>query len=202
MRYPLAKDGVFLTIQGEGSMLGQPMVFIRLAGCSVGCNLCDTDYAVHTRATVQEIVDLVKWHAKGTYSRAVWITGGEPLDHDLEPLVSALRETEFWISIATSGHIAVPDRLKYWHQCRICVSPHDPAKWVEMTGSELNIVPMLAGYPLSAFVDHLAKTPHAFGSKRVTPLGGIVSTLECVEFVQKNYGWTLGVQGHKSWGVA
>lgn len=203
MNYPLAKNGVFLTIQGEGVMIGQPMIFVRLAGCSVGCALCDTDYKVSSRATAAEIVEQIRECAAQTYSKAVWITGGEPLDHDLEPLVSAIRDAGFWVSIATSGHIRVPDRLRYWHQCRICVSPHDPAKWVEMVGDELNIVPGLAGHSLAEFVDHMAKTPNAFRAKRVTPCDGIHGAVaECVDFVAKNCGWTLGVQAHKSWGVA
>lgn len=203
MKYPLAKNGVFLTIQGEGVMLGQPMTFVRLAGCSVGCVLCDTDYKVSERLDASEIVERIRVESRNTYSRWVWITGGEPLDHNLEPLVSAIRDAGFFISIATSGHNPVPDRLKYWHQCRICVSPHDPSKWVEMVGDELNVVPMLAGHSLQSFIDHMSKTPSGFRSKRVTPCDGKPETAaECVDFVMKNYGWELGVQAHKSWGVA
>ncbi len=203
MTYPLSKQGVFLTIQGEGTMTGQPMIFVRLAGCSVGCVLCDTDYKVFERVESLEIVNRIKESASLTYSKEVWITGGEPVDHDLEELVSAMKDAGFFVSIATSGHKSVPDRLKYWHGCRVCVSPHDPSKWVEMTGDELNIVPMLAGYSLQDFIGVLNSRPSGFRAKRVTPCEGRPETVsECVDFVNRNYGWTLGVQAHKSWGVA
>lgn len=55
-RYPLARGGgVFATIQGEGALLGVPMVFVRLAGCSVGCPRCDTDYAVGERMDARDV---------------------------------------------------------------------------------------------------------------------------------------------------
>ncbi len=38
--------------------------------------------------------------------RWAWITGGEPTDHNLERLISALRARHFKIALATSGHRA------------------------------------------------------------------------------------------------
>lgn len=36
---------IFYSIQGEGLLTGVPSVFIRLAGCTLGCQWCDTKYA-------------------------------------------------------------------------------------------------------------------------------------------------------------
>ncbi len=52
MRYPLAPDPIFWTLQGEGHLRGFQMAFIRLGGCSVGCVQCDTYYKVDSRAIV------------------------------------------------------------------------------------------------------------------------------------------------------
>jgi 7-carboxy-7-deazaguanine synthase len=75
--YPLAKDGVFWTIQGEGALSGDPMVFVRFAGCSVGCSQCDTDYRVFRRVSVEELVAEIQAaipeHAQRPW---VWLTGG------------------------------------------------------------------------------------------------------------------------------
>ena len=35
----------FYSIQGEGATVGQPAIFVRLQGCSVGCGWCDTKYS-------------------------------------------------------------------------------------------------------------------------------------------------------------
>jgi len=38
---------VFLSLQGETSLTGWPTVFIRLTGCPLRCQYCDTAYAFH-----------------------------------------------------------------------------------------------------------------------------------------------------------
>ena len=60
MELPLAPQGVFRTIQGDGTYAGTPMTFVRLAGCSVGCPQCDTDYSVAERTSVKDIVERCK----------------------------------------------------------------------------------------------------------------------------------------------
>lgn len=97
MRYAVAYESVFRTVQGEGALLGVPMTFIRLAGCSVGCPGCDTNYKLAKRLTVQEIRELV-----GQYPTDwVWITGGEPTDQNLHELLDCL--SEYQVALATSG---------------------------------------------------------------------------------------------------
>jgi len=43
---------VFRSWQGEGLLLGRRQVFVRLAGCRVGCRYCDTAWAFDTPADV------------------------------------------------------------------------------------------------------------------------------------------------------
>jgi 7-carboxy-7-deazaguanine synthase len=126
--YPVSE--VFESIQGEGAFAGTSMIFIRLAGCSVGkpytpeerqsmlgqqlqvyqerCHTfdnrsfpCDTDYRVKFRATEE---DIIAYFEKGGFtSKCVCITGGEPLIHDLEPLLLALWAKGFAVHLETSG---------------------------------------------------------------------------------------------------
>ena len=35
---------IFYSIQGEGRYTGTPAIFIRLAGCNLRCNFCDTEH--------------------------------------------------------------------------------------------------------------------------------------------------------------
>lgn len=198
MKYPLAKQGVFATIQGEGKLLGVPMVFIRLAGCSVGCPECDTDYSVSERATTAEIVRRVVECA--TNSRWVWITGGEPTTHNLQPLVSQLRDYAFKIALATSGVGHPPIGVEF-----VSVSPHRiDDNWVLRHGNQLNIVPGLNGLRLEDLED---VDVSGFAVKYVTPCwytpgDRAERVAECVAWVQSHSGWRLGIQAHKNWGVA
>jgi organic radical activating enzyme len=103
--YPLAPNPIYRSFQGEGHMIGVPMVFVRLAGCSVGCPLCDTDYKKQVTMSADEIARYVR--AIGPEIGWVWITGGEPTDHDLTPLVAAIRRSGYRLALATSGVRAV-----------------------------------------------------------------------------------------------
>ena len=95
---------IFHSLQGEGLLAGTPSVFIRLAGCPVGCKWCDTKYAWDANEgeelSIPEIVNkIVQWPC-----RYVVITGGEPMvNPQLPDLARALKERNKHITIETAG---------------------------------------------------------------------------------------------------
>lgn len=194
-QYPLAKQGVFLTVQGEGALLGLPMIFVRLAGCSIGCPLCDTNYKKASSATALEITAQCRELKKSTVASWVWITGGEPTDHDCEGLIDELRRS-FRVAMATAGHKAVPCS---WRVDFLSVSPHDPREWVQKVGSELKLVPGLNSFGLSDFNLVGARFDHQF----VSPCDGKPETVsECQAWVNARPGWRMTPQAHKQWEIA
>lgn len=81
---------IFLTLQGEGPFSGQRAVFVRLAGCNLKCNGCDTEYTQGRRmVSVIDIVREVVTH-RVRDGLIVVITGGEPLRQPIGKLVQAL----------------------------------------------------------------------------------------------------------------
>jgi len=68
---------IFASIQGESSLIGIPMVFIRLTGCNLRCTYCDTKYA-YTEGQEMSIKTIINT-VKNFRLKFVEITGGEPL---------------------------------------------------------------------------------------------------------------------------
>lgn len=189
-------------IQGEGHLRGFQMCFLRLAGCSVGCPNCDTDYSVKSRETPETIAMMCnKVTPSNARDRWVWITGGEPTDHDLQPLIFALRRQRFSIAVATSGHRRFIPPVDW-----LSVSPHDPAKWVQTYGNEVKIVPGLNGHIIADFQNAHPDDQTDFMYRYVQPLWhegkeDAHTLMECLNFLRTNPNWSLSRQDHKYWGV-
>ncbi len=81
-RFRLPMVEIFETIEGEGLKAGFPTIFVRLFHCNLRCTWCDTPYSFAPaqpafEASIGQIVEKVKTFK----SRAICLTGGEPLLH-------------------------------------------------------------------------------------------------------------------------
>ena len=97
---------IFLSLQGEARDAGWPTVFVRLTGCPLRCQYCDTAYAFHGGQWrgIDGIVDEVR--AQGV--RHVCVTGGEPLAQKrCLSLLAKLCDAGFEVSLETSGAIDI-----------------------------------------------------------------------------------------------
>jgi len=97
---------IFFSIQGEALFSGWPTVFVRLTGCPLRCQYCDTAYAFTGGQwrSIPEIVGEVRKHV----TPYVCVTGGEPLAQPrCLALLTALCEAGFSVSLETSGAIAI-----------------------------------------------------------------------------------------------
>jgi 7-carboxy-7-deazaguanine synthase len=99
---------IFYSLQGETSRVGLPTVFIRLTGCPLRCVYCDTAYAF-TGGNNMSLADILGQVAKNA-TRYVTVTGGEPLaQKNCLPLLSALCDEGYQVSLETSGAIDISD---------------------------------------------------------------------------------------------
>src|SRR5690348_9915761 len=97
---------IFHSLQGETSRIGLPTVFVRLTGCPLRCRYCDTAYAFHGGKTFS-LEDILAEVARYE-TRYVTVTGGEPLaQKNCLPLLSALAERSYSVSLETSGALDV-----------------------------------------------------------------------------------------------
>ncbi|WNV90251.1 7-carboxy-7-deazaguanine synthase QueE [Umezawaea sp. Da 62-37] len=120
------------TFQGEGPNQGRLARFIRLFGCHLTCEWCDTpqtwDRRRHDLTAEQQqlgVADILNWLADSPGGLVV-ITGGEPLlqQRALEPLLAAINQSDLAaeIEVETSGTIA-PSAAVVEAVTRFSVSP-------------------------------------------------------------------------------
>ena len=93
---------IFYSLQGESRTVGLPTVFVRLTGCPLRCEYCDSAYAFHggEKWAIADIVEQVRSYNP----RYVTVTGGEPLaQRSCLTLLSALCDDGYEVSLETSG---------------------------------------------------------------------------------------------------
>ncbi|HET9474181.1 MAG TPA: 7-carboxy-7-deazaguanine synthase QueE [Steroidobacteraceae bacterium] len=93
---------IFYSLQGEADTVGFPTVFVRLTGCPLRCQYCDTAYAFHGGEwmTLEGILGRVAEFSP----RFVCVTGGEPLaQKNCLPLLTGLCDAGYRVSLETSG---------------------------------------------------------------------------------------------------
>lgn len=190
---PLMEE--FYTIQGEGYHTGKAAYFIRLGGCDVGCHWCDVkeswDAELHPLTSADQIVK----NASQYPSKAVVVTGGEPLIYNLYYLTEQLQRNGIQTFIETSGAYPLSGNWNW-----ICLSPKKfkaPMQQVADAANELKVI--IFNKSDFAFAEEYALRvnpgcklylqPEWSRSKEMTPL--------IVDYVMNNPKWEISLQTHK-----
>lgn len=97
---------IFRSLQGEADTVGLPTTFVRLTGCPLRCQYCDTAYAFSggEAMSLAQILDRVR----DLGAHHVCVTGGEPLaQRGVLALMTALCDGGHRVSIETSGALPI-----------------------------------------------------------------------------------------------
>lgn len=110
--YKMKVVEIFNSIDGEGRRAGELTTFIRLFGCNLRCNYCDTKYSYeqenenkpYKELSITEIINECKKYK----TKNITLTGGEPLVHlDIDYLLKALSEERFDVNVETNGSVSI-----------------------------------------------------------------------------------------------
>lgn len=209
---------MFNTIQGEGPFQGMTAIFIRLAGCSIQCPFCDTEYTNGRRITsVAEIVSMVQERLTYFKSKCVVITGGEPFRQNIDPLLKSLSvaASQLHIQIETNGVAGISEqaqRMLATKSLTVVCSPktqrvHESMRWASCWKYVLQagFIDPDDGLPTLA-LGHKAKPrvarPERYAEIWVNPMDAksphenSANMLATAESAMK-YGYRLGCQIHK-----
>jgi len=99
---------IFYSLQGEADTAGIPTTFVRLTGCPLRCQYCDTAYAFHGGEWWELEAILARVTEVG--ARHVCVTGGEPLaQKGCAELLEKLCSEGYRVSLETSGAMPLSD---------------------------------------------------------------------------------------------
>lgn len=198
MKYPITR--IFRSLQGEGHFVGYPTTFVRFAGCSVlGCSIRkECDEAPWKATETLEVADILQRVRAESPAGIVCLTGGEPTDHDLIPIVDALTSARFSVHLETSGARAITGLPIEW----ITISPKAPG-YVQRTGHALKVVVRPGmGWGQIDNIDQGTSFFHRY-LQPLTNADGTSNLAEVVGLLQQwdNHRgrWALSTQAHKAW---
>lgn len=185
----------FYSIQGEGLHTGKAAYFVRIGGCDVGCNWCDVKESWNPNHFPPTKVDEVLSRIYENISKTVLVTGGEPLNYNLDYFCKKLGEKSISRHIETSGSSELSGEWDW-----ICLSP------------KKNKVPLNRIFTLANELKVIIESKEDFewamdNSKKVSdkcelfvqPEWSVASKImsDVVEFVKSNPKWKVSIQSQK-----
>lgn len=188
---------IFYSLQGEGRWTGTPAIFIRLSGCNLKCDFCDTRHLDYKEYTIDEILREIARYAP---CRHIVITGGEPGMQLTEDFVERLRSHGYFVAIETNGTYMLPFNVD-WVTCspkfEFCLHAEIKLDRID----ELKVVYRRSGQDMSKYNDIEAIEYYLQPCDVGNPSENRRIISESVEFIKKNPKWKLSLQTQKILGV-
>jgi len=189
----------FYSLQGEGFHTGTAAYFLRIGGCDIGCNWCDSkaswSFGAHPLVKVDEVVDRIMSFP----GKAVVVTGGEPTLYPLHYLTEKLKKGGVRTFIETSGAYPVSGVWDW-----VCLSPKmqsPPVEGNHKLADELKVIIEKPSDFLWAEENARLVDPdcHLFLQPEWSRKGIILDQI--IRYIELNPRWRLSLQAHKYIGI-
>lgn len=112
---------IFTSFQGEGPYIGTPATFLRLYGCNLNCQWCDTDISTYEMLSVDDVAEILLTQMEFNNINLLVITGGEPTlqMEEIKRLIKEIPE-DIKIQLETNGSI-----FEYLSEIEYVISPKE-----------------------------------------------------------------------------
>ncbi|MDO5842704.1 MAG: 7-carboxy-7-deazaguanine synthase QueE [Methanobrevibacter ruminantium] len=112
---------IFTSFQGEGPYIGTPATFLRLYGCNLNCEWCDTDISTYEMLSVDDVAEILMTQMEFNNINLLVITGGEPTlqMEEIKRLIKEFSE-DIKIQLETNGSI-----FEYLPEIEYVISPKE-----------------------------------------------------------------------------
>ena len=185
----------FFSLQGEGFHTGKAAYFIRLGGCDIGCNWCDSRFSwnpdlhpvIETKSIIERVIE--------SGADSVVVTGGEPLMWKLDYLCNELRNKKIGTFIETSGAYPLSGKWDW-----ICLSPKrniPPSVEICKVADELKVIIQdRSDFEWAEKYRGIVRNGcRLFLQPEWSRFESIIP--EIVEYIKKNGIWRISLQVHK-----
>jgi len=187
---------IFYSLQGEGARQGEASIFVRLSGCNLNCDYCDTDYTKGEEMSLEEILAVIKQYPR---KWIVW-TGGEPTLQLTDEALLFFKQQGYLQAIESNGHRELSSLLNY-----TVVSPKGDdltyAKKINPKVDEVRLpvtengeIPSIESLPVAS---HYFLSPVFANRLHFTH----ANIRYCVEYIKEHPEWRLSLQMHKLIGI-
>ena len=191
----LKVNEIFYSLQGEGGRQGEASVFIRLSGCNLHCDFCDTEFESGEWMELDEILSEIK----GFSCKWIIWTGGEPSLQLNDEVLSFFKKDGYKQAIESNGCFPFSSLLDY----TVC-SPKGNPEYAKLKNEQANEIriPVRVGEQLPVISD-LPKADFYFLSPvfEADKEKTAANIAFCVEEIKKNPAWRLSLQIHKLIGI-
>lgn len=189
----------FYSLQGEGTHTGKPAWFLRIGGCDVGCYWCDVKESWNPLAHPLVSIDSIINNVIKTSAKSVVVTGGEPLQFNLNALCNSLHQNGLTLFLETSGSQTLsgnwdwiclspkrnspplPDIYKIANELKVIIADEKDFEWAEYNANKINDS------------CKLLLQPEWSVRNKMLPL--------IIDYILYNTKWSLSLQSHKYIGI-